>query len=132
MESTPPKLDPEETPEDEVPRADRYISHALVEVRKFRSLPFFCHSAVLLDISTSGFKLEFTGEIKVEPGARYWLNIPLSPLGIFAPKRLLVKCECRWFDDHRFRIGGVFIDITKTDGIIIEQVVETLQTKFQT
>ena len=66
-------------------RAHRYISHALVEVRRFKLLPFFCDSAVLLDISASGFKLEFTGEVKVSPGNQYWLNIPLSPLGIYAP-----------------------------------------------
>jgi hypothetical protein len=36
-----------------VPRAKRYVSHALVEVRRFKWLPFFCHSAVLLAASNS-------------------------------------------------------------------------------
>lgn len=111
------------------PRQPRYISHALVEVKKIKSLPFFCHSAVLLDISLSGFKLEFTSEVRIEPGARYWLSVPLSPLGIYAPKKLMARCECRWFDDHRFRIGGVFLDLEKTDLIIIEQIIETIKTR---
>ncbi|SME90576.1 PilZ domain-containing protein [Pseudobacteriovorax antillogorgiicola] len=112
-------------------RAQRYISHALVEVRRFKLLPFFCDSAVLLDISIGGFKLEFTGEIKVVPGNQYWLNIPLSPLGIYAPKRLICKSECRWFDDTRYRIGGTFIDLTKTEQMLIEQIVSSLKSRGQ-
>ncbi len=110
-------------------RPTRVTSHALVEVRKFKSLPFFCHSAVLLDISTGGFKLEFTGEVRSKPGSQYWLNVPLQPLGIYSPAYLMCKCEVRWFDDQRFRIGGVFMNATKTDRMIIEQVVDVLKNK---
>lgn len=112
-------------------RAQRYISHALVEVKRYKHLPLFCYSAVLLDISVGGFKLEFTGEIEVAPGNQYWLNIPLSPLGIYAPKRLLCKCECRWFDKSRFRMGGTFAELTKTDHLLIEQVVSSLKSRGQ-
>ena len=111
------------------PRQQRYISHALVEVKRFKVLPFFCYSSVLLDISLGGFKLEFTSEVVITPGTQYWLNIPLSPLGIYAPKKIICKCECRWYDDSRFRMGGVFIDLSKTDQIIIEQIVESLKMK---
>lgn len=110
-------------------RADRFTSHALVEVRKFRHLPFGIQSAVLLDISLGGFKAEFTGEAILKPGQQFWLAIPLTPLGIFAPSRLLCRGECRWFDTKKFRIGGVFLNLTKTDRHIIEQVIETLRTR---
>ena len=113
------------------PRAQRYVSHALVEVRKVKWLPIFCHSAVLLDISVAGFKLEFTSEVQVSPGNQYWLNIPLSPLGIYAPKRIISKCECRWFDDTRYRIGGVFMDLNKTEYMLIEQVISSLRSRGQ-
>ncbi len=112
-----------------VNRAVRFTSHALVEIRRFRFLPFQCYSGVLLDISTGGFKLEFTGEIHVKPGAQYWLSIPLAPLGILAPKRIVCQVECRWFDSKRYRIGGVFMKLTRTEQLIIEQVIETLRTK---
>ena len=112
-------------------RDRRYISHALVEVRKFKLLPFYCDSAVLLDISIGGFKLEFTGEVKVSPGSQYWLIIPLSPLGIFAPKKLVCRSEVRWFDDSRYRIGGTFINLSKTDQVVIEQIVSSLKGRGQ-
>lgn len=112
-------------------RQRRYVSHALVEVRKFRQLPIFCYSAVLLDMSLSGFKLEFTGEVRTTPGKRYWLYIPLAPLGITAPKKMLCLCECRWFDESRFRIGGVFIGLNKTDHLLIEQIVAGLKERGQ-
>jgi hypothetical protein len=114
-----------------VPRAKRYVSHALVEVRRFKWLPFFCHSAVLLDISSSGFKLGFTGEIQTSAGNQYWLHIPLSPLGIPAPQRLMCRCEVRWFDEQRFRIGGTFLGLTKSDQTLIEQIVVSLKTRGQ-
>lgn len=112
-------------------RAQRYISHALVDVRKFKTLPFFVESAVLLDISTGGFKLEFTGEVRVQPGNQYWLSIPLSPLGIYSPKKLVCRCECRWFDSARFRIGGTFSNLSKTDQMLIEQIVASLKSRGQ-
>lgn len=108
-------------------RPQRVISHALVEVRKFKHLPFFCSSAVLLDISLGGFKLEFTGQFLAKPGSKYWLTIPLSPLGIYSPKRLSCLAEVRWFDDSRYRIGGVFVSLSMTDKHIIEQVLEALK-----
>ena len=111
---------PRDLDEASKPRAKRYVSHALVEIRRYKWLPFFCHSAVLLDISTGGFKLEFTGEVEAAPGNQYWLNIPLSPLGIPAPARFICRCECRWFDPHRFRIGGTFLKISSTDQMLIE------------
>lgn len=110
-------------------RADRFTSHALVEVRKFKKLPLFCHSAVLLDLSLSGFKIEFTSEVKAEPGERYWLNIPLGPLGIYAPKKILVQAESRWFDQQRCRIGGVFLELSKREKIILEQIIESINNR---
>lgn len=115
----------------EKPRTKRYVSHALVEIRRYKWLPFFCHSAVLLDISTSGFKLEFTGEVGAAPGNQYWLNIPLAPLGIAAPANFLCRCECRWFDPQRYRIGGTFLGMTSTDKMLIEQIVVGLKTRGQ-
>ncbi len=112
-------------------RAKRYVSHALVEIRRYKWLPFFCHSAVLLDISTGGFKMEFTGEVQATPGSQYWLYIPLSPLGISAPARLICHCEVRWFDEQRYRIGGTFVQLGKTDHMVIEQIVASLKTRGQ-
>lgn len=112
---------------DRAERQDRYSSHALVELRRFKHLPFGIHSAVLLDISLGGFKAEFTGEVQARPGEQFWINIPLTPLGIFAPARLMCKGECRWFDAKRFRVGGVFMQLSRTDRLIIDQVIETLK-----
>jgi hypothetical protein len=108
-------------------RENRYTSHALVELRRFRRLPIGVHSAVLLDISLGGFKVELTGETAINPGQQFWLSVPLMPLGIYAPARLVCKGEARWFDAKRFRVGGVFLTLTDTERSIIDQVIETLK-----
>ena len=110
-------------------RQERFTSHALVEVRKFRFWPFNIHSAILLDLSVGGFKLEFTGEYNVKPGESYWIQIPLMPLGILAPKRLLCKGQCRWFDGEKQRMGGTFISLTQQEKHVIQQVIDTLRRK---
>jgi hypothetical protein len=110
-----------------VSRESRFSSHALLDVRRYKFLPFGVHSAVLLDISAGGFKVEFTGETRQKPGDQFWVAIPLGPLGIFAPPRLMCRGECRWFDDKKYRMGGVFLEVTETDRHIIDQVIDTLQ-----
>ncbi len=112
-------------------RSARYLSHAIVEVRRFRWIPLFCHSAVLLDVSKSGFKLEFMGDLKVAPGQQYWLQIPLAPLGISGSKKLSCLAEIRWFDDQRQRVGGVFLNPSTADLSLIEQVVTRLKARGQ-
>jgi hypothetical protein len=108
-------------------RAERFISHALVEVRRFRHIPFFCSSAVLLDLSMAGFKIEFTGSDIVHPGQKLWLSIPLGPLGILGPTKLLNRIEVRWYDAKRRRVGGVLMDGDKASAQILQQIIETLR-----
>jgi hypothetical protein len=108
-------------------RGQRHTSHALVELRKFKYLPFKIYSAVLLDISLGGFMLEFTGEVNAAPGESFWLQIPLAPLGIYSPTKLMCRAECRWFDPKKYRIGGVFMRLDKTEQHVIEQALDTLQ-----
>ena len=115
--------------QDQQERPTRYLSHALVELRMFRHVPFFCSSAVILDISTGGFKLEFTGEDLATPGRRYWLRIPLSPLGISSPSFFTCLCECRWFDPKRFRMGGSFVSLSGQDEKLLEQIVSSVQAR---
>lgn len=108
-------------------RERRYISHALVEIRKLKLWPFGIKSAVLLDISLSGFKMEYTSEVSSKPGDQFWLNIPLSPLGIFSPAHLMIQGECRWFDNGRYRVGGIFLELSNNDKMIVEQIVDTVK-----
>ncbi|MBC7660196.1 MAG: PilZ domain-containing protein [Chitinophagaceae bacterium] len=112
-------------------RPKRFLSHTLVELRQFKRLPFLCHSAVVLDISSGGFKLEFTGETISTPGRRYWLHIPLIPLGISSPTSFSCLCECRWFDDKRYRMGGSFVDLKPDDEKLIEKVMASIKTRGQ-
>lgn len=108
-------------------REERITSHTLAELKKFRWFPFMSHSAVLLDISRSGFKLELTGEAKIEPNSVFWLTIPLAPMGIPVPKILTLKVECKWFDNKRYRIGGVFLNPAEIDQKIMDEVIESIK-----
>lgn len=112
-------------------RQERVRSHTFVELRRFKHLPIFCHSAVLLDVSLGGFKIEFTGEVKIQPGQKYWMMIPLGPIGIPSPSRIYCLGECRWFDDTRFRMGGIFLNLGREEITAIEKIVTALKKRSQ-
>ncbi len=109
-------------------RPERFISHALVEIKKFKSLPFFIESGILLDMSQSGFKVELTGSSsKIKNNTKYWLSMPLSPLGIRSPRTFLCQIEIKWKEDSSGRIGGVFIDQSEEAKHIIDQIMTKLR-----
>ncbi|MDD9951854.1 MAG: PilZ domain-containing protein [Zetaproteobacteria bacterium] len=110
-------------------RAERYVSHALIEVRWSKWWPFGIRSAVLLDLSLQGFKLELTNEWDVRAGQHLWLTIPLTPLGIQAPGRFSCAIECRWFDRNRYRMGGIYSNLSGEDKEIVEKIIYTLREK---
>lgn len=112
-------------------RNQRFPSHALVEVRRFKYIPFGSQSAVLLDLSLHGFKVEFTSDFAAKVGRIYWISVPLSPLGIHGPSSLACHAQCRWFDEKRLRIGGIFLNLSPFERAIINQLMESFYDKFQ-
>lgn len=111
---------------DLINRQPRHTSHALVEVRKYRWWPFGIVSGVLLDMSIDGFKLEFTSDFRVKNLQKLWLTIPLVPLGVLGQKSLSVPVEVRWFDGTKFRIGGVFVNLSQEERKYINNVIGIL------
>lgn len=108
-------------------REERFRSHALIEVKKFKHLPFGISSGVLLDLSISGFKLDLTRRASIKAGDHLWLRIPLTTLGISIPSSFQCKIECKWVDQEKFRLGGVFTSLSSTDRMVIDQIVQTLE-----
>ena len=111
----------------EKPRQERVISHALVEVRQSLWWPFGVHTAVLLDISPSGFKIEFTGKARCQSEDKLWMKIPLSPFGISAPEAITIKVLVKWFDEKRMRIGGVFESLDNTSKLYLDQIIDRVK-----
>ncbi|MCX6117496.1 MAG: hypothetical protein NT027_08145 [Proteobacteria bacterium] len=113
---------------EDVGRPERFISHALVEVRKYKLFPFFIQSGILLDMSTAGFKAEYTGNnVNVKIGDILWMRIPVMPLGLRGMKDLDCKVEIKWFDPKTARIGGVFLELEPMSQMTIQQIVSKLK-----
>ncbi len=108
-------------------REVRFRSHALIEVKKYKFFPIGITSGVLLDLSISGFKLDLTRRAKIKAGDHLWLRVPLNTLGISVPSSFQCKIECKWIDREKFRLGGVFTELSATDKLVIEQIVQTLE-----
>lgn len=107
-------------------RETRYTSHVLVELRRNKWWPFDVHSGVLLDLSMGGFKLELTGEKLVTTPSNYTISIPLSPLGIDHPRNFSARIETRWFDERKFRLGGIFSSLSEKDKTLLESLIDRL------
>ena len=108
-------------------RPERYQSHALVELKKSRFLPWGRRSGVLLDLSEVGFKLELTEPMAVRLGDGLSLTVPLRPLGVIGPPAVTLRCQVKWIDQGRGRIGGIFVRVTTLQRALVGQVVENLR-----
>lgn len=124
--SSPTKPQGDRPRADRVQRVQRFESHALVDVKTSRWNPFAHTSAVLLDLSTRGFKVEFISPVKLQPGHRAIVVIPLTPFQILSPGRLKLAVVVKWFDPHSQRAGGVFEKMTPADAYVLEKVIEKL------
>jgi len=105
-------------------RPERVISHALVELRKNRWWPFGVRSAVLLDVSQSGFKIEFTSTTSCTTGEKLLMEIPLAPFGIMAPASIVLGVQVMWFDATKMRCGGIFINTDPATVLFIQKIIE--------
>ncbi|MCY4380511.1 MAG: PilZ domain-containing protein [Proteobacteria bacterium] len=108
----------------------RVRSHILAELKKYRWLPFFStYSGIVLDISASGLKLAFSGEVDVKPHSRYTIRIPLAGLGIEGSEVFESSFEVKWFDQKSYRLGGLFISITQDQKSILDRIIEALKAR---
>ena len=104
------------------PRAPRFRSHALVELRLSNWNPFSTVSAVLLDLSWQGFKIEFVDSVKLRPGAELDMVIPLAPFHIQSPSSIKMHVEVKWIDARNCRAGGIFTAQTEQHRHIIDKI----------
>ena len=110
----------------------RLLSHTIIDVRPFRHLPLFTQSSHLLDISSGGLLLEFIAEPHITEGKKYWMIGHLTPLGITDVHQLKCYLECRWVDDKKCRVGGLFVDLDEKNQRIVELVLQRIREKSQT
>ncbi len=108
----------------------RYESHALLEVRTSKWNPFAIESAILIDLSWGGFKIEFVGSLKpIRPESWLRLSIPLAPFGIALPQMLKVEAQTKWFDERSSRCGGVFLHSTEDERLVIGKIIEFVENR---
>jgi hypothetical protein len=106
------------------PRSERVISHALVDVRRWSWWPFGVQSAVLLDLSQSGFKIEFTGSARCAVDDDRVMQIPLAPFGIQSPSHISCNVRIRWFDAAKMRVGGTFEEMDPATRVYLDKIIE--------
>ncbi|NBO38453.1 hypothetical protein EBU99_07700 [bacterium] len=109
-----------------VKRAKRIESHALVDVKMNSWNPFAVSSAVLLDLSWQGFKIEFVNPAKIKPGARLTMWVPLASFGILAPAKLKLKIQVKWYDARMLRAGGIFEPESHEQDYLIQKIIDVL------
>lgn len=109
-----------------VKRAKRIESHALVDVRTSIWNPFSVASAVLLDLSWQGFKIEFVNPVKIKPGSRLSITVPLASFGILAPSKLKLKIQVKWYDARMLRAGGIFEPENHDQDYLIQKIIDVL------
>lgn len=109
-----------------VKRAKRIESHALIDIKTSVWNPLSVASAVLLDLSWQGFKIEFVNPVKIKPGSKLTMTIPLSSFGILAPAKLKLKIQVKWYDPRMLRAGGIFEPESHEQDYLIQKIIDVL------
>ncbi len=107
-------------------RAPRFPSHALVEARTSWWNPFAKSSAVLLDMSVTGFKIQFVERVSLKKEDKLQLIIPLEPFGLMGGGRLNLKAQVKWFDEPVMRAGGMFLNCSDQERLMIEGILASV------
>jgi hypothetical protein len=107
-------------------RAKRIESHALVDVKLSAWNPLAVASAVLLDLSWQGFKIEFVNPVKIKPGSRLTMSVPLASFGILAPAKVKLKIQVKWYDSRMARAGGIFEPESHEQDYLIQKIIDVL------
>lgn len=107
-------------------RAPRFPSHALIDVRLSKWNPFSRCSAVLLDMSVTGFKMQFVDQADIRPDARFVMVVPLEPFGVLGGGKLSLRAEVRWYDAEVKRAGGVFLNCSDHERLMIERILASV------
>ena len=108
-------------------RSERVMSHALVELRRSNWWPFGVKSAVLLDLSQTGFKIELTGPADIELESVLLLTIPLRPFGVASPPSIQISVQVKWFQNTKQRLGGTFVNVNPSDKLFLDTIIAFVQ-----
>jgi hypothetical protein len=113
-------------------RLARVTSHALVDVKTNRWNPFSKLSAVLLDVTLMGFKIEFIENVSLAKNSELSFLIPLAPFEIYEQVTLKLRGHIKWFDPDSMRAGGVFVAPQAREEQILNQIIAFLRAKERT
>ena len=97
------------TPGQVIPKRNepRYPSDLIISVKISKWNPFSKVKARLLDISWSGFQIEFFKSISLKNEKKIRLEIPLDKLN-GAIGCIRVEAIVKWFDEQQFKAGGIY------------------------
>lgn len=110
-------------------RLARVTSHALVDVKTNRWNPFSKLSAVLLDVTLMGFKIEFIENVNIARNSELSFIIPLAPFEIYEQVSLKLRGHVKWFNLESMRAGGVFVSTSTQEEQMLTQVIAFLRAK---
>jgi len=108
-------------------RAIRRTAYLPVRLRKSSWLPFFQMDAQLVDLSPTGAKLQCGRDIAAWQGSAVWMEIPLLTPGDMGEETLVLRTECRWYNDEALAMGIHFVDLTEEQEQGILRLIEDLK-----
>ncbi len=112
--------------EEQIERAPRVFAHAVATIKANKWNPLGGWSAILLDISAGGCKLELVEGAGFKEGKKYYVDIPLASFNIDEPHALKLYGEVMWYNDKRLRIGFRFIGAKQSDVDMINYILDNL------
>jgi len=108
-------------------RAIRRTAYLPVRLKKSNWMPIFQMDAQLVDLSPTGAKVQCGRDVEAWQGSVVWVEIPLLTPSNEGEEALLLKTECRWYNDEAYALGIHFLNMSEDQTKIIHQLIDDLK-----
>ena len=102
----------------------RYASDLIIGIKLSKWNPFSKVKARLIDISWSGFQIEFFKSVKIKHDQHIQLHISLEKIN-GAMGWICIESQIKWFDEQNLKAGGIYTQSNPKDPktILLEKII---------
>lgn len=110
-----------------VERVPRRTAYLPVKLKKIRNLNLFMLDAQVVDLSAYGAKVQCGRDVSALEGNQIWIQIPLLKAQANGETDIILRAECRWYNEEALALGLFFVDVSDEVRALLEGLVADLK-----
>ena len=108
-------------------RSSRRTAYLPVKLKKSTWFPLFQMDAQLIDLSPEGAKIQCGRDVQAWQGSSVWIEIPLLNPTDSGETALVLRTECRWYNEEALSMGISFVELTDDEQHLLVCLIDDLK-----